>query len=318
MFKPARRSSAKLRLALLGPSGSGKTFSALKIAKGISGKVALIDTERGSGELYSQVTDYDVGQLTPPFTPTKYIEAIKAAEAAGYEIIIIDSLSHAWAGEGGVLDIHDKISKSVRNSFAAWREVTPQHNQLVDAMLGSSAHIIATLRSKTSYEVQNEGNKTKVVKVGLAPVQREGLEYEFTLVLELSVEGHVASASKDRTGLFDGQYFTPSEETGKLLSTWLQGDITTEQEGQEKETKQENTFLLNMLNNHLNQLGLVKEMDKYLNYLHNKYQAFSIEMLTKDQLTEQLVILRSCKEKKDKLEQFKSHIYQLQQEGLAA
>ena len=139
--------------------------------------------------------------------------------------MIIDSLSHAWAGEGGVLDIHDKISKSVRNSFAAWREVTPQHNQLVDTILGSNCHIIATMRTKTSYEVQNENNKVKVAKVGLAPVQREGLEYEFTLVLELSVEGHIASVSKDRTGMFDGKYFVPGEDTGKQLSVWLQGEF---------------------------------------------------------------------------------------------
>jgi len=275
----------------------------------------LIDTERGSGELYSDMAAYDVGQIEPPFTPTKYADAIHSAEKAGYGIIIIDSLSHAWAGEGGVLDIHDKISKSTRNSFGAWREVTPQHNLLVDAMLGSTAHIIATVRSKTAYEIQSENNKPKVVKVGLAPVQREGLEYEFTLVLELSVEGHVASASKDRTGLFDGKYFTPSEETGQILSTWLKGDVAKDQES---EAKPEPSFLLSMLSRNLDQLGLMKHMDGYLHYLHNKYQVFGIEMLSKEQLSEQLIVMKNCREKKGHLEQFIAHIQQLQQEALAA
>lgn len=228
MFRKAQRRVAKLRLALIGPSGSGKTYSALKIAQGIGGRVALVDTERGSGELYSHLLDYDAAQLEPPFSPEKYIQAIQVAEQNGYEILILDSLSHAWTGEGGVLDMHDRASKSVRNSFAAWREVTPQHNALVDAILGSSCHVIATMRTKTAYEVSNENGKTKVLKVGLAPVQRDGLEYEFSLVFDLSVEGHVANASKDRTGLFDGQHLVPSVETGKILRQWLENAAPAE------------------------------------------------------------------------------------------
>jgi hypothetical protein len=226
-FSKAERKKAKLRLAICGPSGSGKTYSALLIAQGLgpSGRVALIDTERGSGELYSSLTAYDVATLTPPFTPQRYITLIREAEQAGYDVLIIDSLSHAWTGEGGVLDMHDKASAASKsgNSFAAWREVTPQHNALVDAMIGVNLHIIVTMRTKTAYDILDDGNgKKRPVKVGLAPVQREGMEYEFTTVLDLSVEQHVATATKDRTSLFDGQHFIPTAATGEVLRQWLE------------------------------------------------------------------------------------------------
>ena len=121
-FKKAQRQKAKLRLALMGTSGAGKTYSALLIAQGIGGKIAMVDTEQGSGELYSNLCDYDVCSIKPPFEPQKYIDAIKSAEKAKYDVVIIDSLSHAWAGEGGLLDMHDKAttaSKS-KNSYVAW------------------------------------------------------------------------------------------------------------------------------------------------------------------------------------------------------
>ena len=174
MFRKAERKQAKLRLALCGPSGSGKTYSALLIAQGLApgGKIALIDTERGSGELYADLTEYDVAPLEPPYTPARYIELIESAEEAGYDVLIIDSLSHAWTGEGGVLDMHDKAAAASRsgNSFAAWREVTPQHNQLVDAILGANLHIITTMRTKTAYDLVDDGRgKKKPVKIGLAP-----------------------------------------------------------------------------------------------------------------------------------------------------
>jgi hypothetical protein len=222
MFRKAERKQANLRLGITGPSGSGKTYSALKIAKGMDGRIAMIDTENGSGELYSNLINYDVATLSPPYTPQRYIEIIKTAEKESYDILIIDSLSHAWTGQGGVLDMHDKASTATRNSFTAWREVTPHHNSLVDAILQSSLHIIATMRTKTAYEVTNDNGKTKVVKVGLAPVQREGMEYEFTVVFDLSVDGHVATATKDRTSLFDGKHFVPEHETGQELIAWLQ------------------------------------------------------------------------------------------------
>lgn len=224
-FKPAARKQAKMRLAIAGPSGSGKTYSALLIARGLvgpEGKIAVIDTERGSASLYADLTPFDVCELAPPFTPERYIEAIRAAEAAGYDAIIIDGLSHAWAGPGGVLDLHDAAAAKEKNSYTAWRLVTPRHNDLVDAMLQSKCHIITTMRSKTEYAQVEEGGKKKVVKLGMAPVQRDGMEYEFTVFLDLDAS-HNAVASKDRTSLFDGQIFRPDESTGRKLREWLEG-----------------------------------------------------------------------------------------------
>ncbi len=225
MFKKATRKDSKMRLALIGPSGSGKTFSSLLVARGLvgpQGRIAVIDTERGSASLYADVTPFDVCELTPPFTPEKYIEAIRAAEREGYDLIVIDSLSHAWAGTGGILDIHDAATVKEKNSWSAWRQVTPRHNDLVDAMLQSPCHLIATLRAKQEYVQVQEGGKAKVQKVGLAPVQRDGIEYEFTLVFDLDAS-HNAVASKDRTSLFDGQVVRLSRITGAKLKEWLEG-----------------------------------------------------------------------------------------------
>jgi len=228
MFQKAERKKARLRLALCGPAGSGKTYSALQIAKGLGGRIALIDTEHESGSLYADLCEFDTASLTPPYTPDKYREAIAAAEAAGYSVLIIDSFSHAWAGEGGLLDMHDKAAAASRsgNSFTAWREITPQHNSLVEALLGARLHVIATLRTKTAYDLVDDGNgKKKPVKIGLAPVQREGVDYEFTSVFDLSIDGHVATATKDRTRLFDGKHFVPSVETGQTLVSWLETGV---------------------------------------------------------------------------------------------
>jgi len=221
-FKKAQKSESRLRIAISGASGSGKTYSALRIAKGIGGKIAVIDTERSSASLYADLVDFDVVNLEPPFNPQKYVDAIKAAEAAGYEVIIIDSLSHAWSGTGGLLDLHDNIQKSNKsvNGFSAWKEITPIQNRFIDAILSSKCQIITTMRAKQEYIIEKGEYKTQVRKVGLAPVQRDGLEYEFTLFFEIS-QDHIATASKDRTNIFDGKYFTPSEETGKILMSWL-------------------------------------------------------------------------------------------------
>ena len=221
-FKKATKNETKLRVGISGAAGSGKTFSALKIASGIGGKIAVIDTERSSASLYADMVDFDVVNLEPPFNPQKYVDAIKTAEAAGYDVIIIDSLSHAWSGTGGLLDLHDNIQKSNKsvNGFSAWKEITPIQNRFIDAILSSKCHIITTMRAKQEYIIEKGEYKTQVRKVGLAPVQRDGLEYEFTLFFEISQE-HVATASKDRTNIFDGKYFTPSEETGKILMSWL-------------------------------------------------------------------------------------------------
>lgn len=224
IFQKAVRQVAKLRLALSGPSGAGKTYSALLIASGIVPieKVAVVDTENGSANLYANLGTYSVLTLHPPYTPKKYIEAIHAAEQEGFELVIIDSLSHAWNGEGGLLEQKDKATdaKYKGNGWAAWREVTPEYNKLIETMLNSSCHIIATMRSKTEYMQDDSSGRKRIVKVGAAPIQRDGIEYEFTVVFDLSID-HVATVNKDRTRLFDGQYFVPTPDVGKTLKQWL-------------------------------------------------------------------------------------------------
>jgi len=220
----ATKCRAKLRLGMSGPAGSGKTYSALLIAHGLGGRIGLIDTEHGSGDLYADLLSegYDVLQLTPPFTPSRYIEAIHAFEATGVQTLIIDSLSHAWSGEGGSLDRHGKLADRSGNSWQAWRQVTPEHNALVEAMLQSPCHVIATMRAKTEY-VQEKDERTGrqiVRKIGLAPVMRDGIEYEFTIFMELDSQ-HLAHVGKDRTRLFDGMIIRPDSDTGRELLAWL-------------------------------------------------------------------------------------------------
>lgn len=221
-IRKAERKKAKLRLGIAAPSGAGKTYSSLLLAFGLGGRVGLIDTEHGSGDLYAHLGDYDIIGIEAPYTVSKYTQAIKAFEEAGYSTIIIDSLTHAWAGDGGLLDKQGKMADRGTNSFAAWRTITPEHNALVDAMLKSPCHIIATMRAKQEYVLEtNDKGKQQPKKVGMAPVQREGMEYEFTVMLDVDMN-HVASASKDRTELFDGQFIKISRDTGKMLATWLE------------------------------------------------------------------------------------------------
>jgi len=225
-IRKAERKKAKLRLGISAPSGAGKTYSALLMAFGMGGKVGLIDTEHGSGDLYAHLGEYDIISIEAPYTVSKYREAVKAFEAAGYTTIIIDSLSHAWAGDGGLLDKQGKMADRGTNSFAAWRTITPEHNALVDSMLQSPCHIIATMRSKQEYVLEmNDKGKQTPKKVGLAPVQREGMEYEFTVMLDVDMN-HIASASKDRTSLFDGQMFKIEQKTGETLLKWLDSGVT--------------------------------------------------------------------------------------------
>ncbi|MBA3589683.1 ATP-binding protein [Methylibium sp.] len=222
-IRKAVRKKAKLRLGLVAASGAGKTYSALQLAFGLGGKVGMVDTEHGSGDLYAHLGDYDIINIEAPYTVQKYREAMAAFESAGYSVIVIDSLSHAWAGDGGLLDKQGKIADSGRgNSYTAWRSITPEHNGLIDAMLQSPCHVIATMRAKVEYVIEkNDKGKDTPRKVGMAPVQREGMDYEFTVVLDIDAQ-HIASASKDRTGLFDGQYFKITQATGKTLTDWLE------------------------------------------------------------------------------------------------
>lgn len=228
-FVKAERKKAKLRLALTGASGSGKTYGALLIAKGLGGKIAVIDTERGSASLYSHLVDFDTLELLPPFTPEKYIDAIDLAARAGYDTLIIDSATHEWSGTGGCLEINEHIAQSKfrGNTWSAWNETTPRHRAFIDAMVQAPMHIIATSRSKTETAQQkNDNGKTTVVKLGLKTEQRDGFEYEFTTVLDIVHDGHWATASKDRTGVFSASEPQKlSEETGRTLAEWLSNGV---------------------------------------------------------------------------------------------
>lgn len=232
MFQKAVRKRAKLRLALTGPSGSGKTYGAILVAKGLGGRIAVIDTERGSASLYSHLVDFDVLDLAPPYTPERYIEAISAAAKAGYDTLIIDSATHEWSGSGGCLEINEQVaaSKFKGNTWSAWNETTPRHRAFIDAMVQSPMHIIATGRSKTETAQQDNGGKKSIVKLGTKTEQREGFEYEFTVVLDIIHDGHWATASKDRTGLFSGKDpHKLSEATGEKLLEWLDSGESEEQ-----------------------------------------------------------------------------------------
>jgi hypothetical protein len=222
-FVKATREKAKLRLALTGPAGSGKTLGALLIAKGLGGRTAFIDTERGSARLYSDVLDFDVLELAPPFTPEAYIAAINDAVEGGYSNLIIDSTSHEWSGTGGCLEINEATAKAKYkgNTWSAWNDTTPRHRKFIDAMLQANLHIIATGRSKTETAQVEENGRKKVAKLGMKTEQRDGFEYEFTVVLDISHDGHFAVPSKDRTGVFRGDPQPITEETGKRLLAWL-------------------------------------------------------------------------------------------------
>jgi hypothetical protein len=213
-FQKATRQQAKARIMLEGASGSGKTTAALLLAKGLSERIAVIDTENRSASLYSDVTDFDVLDLQPPYEPERYLEAIAEAESAGYGTIILDSITPEWNGPGGCLEIKDRLG----GRFQDWAKVSPRHDRFVQAMLRSKAHIIATVRSKQAY-VMDENTK-KVTKAGMDPQQRDGLDYEMTVVFHLNQQ-HIASANKDRTRLFDGRDAPITDETGKRLLAWL-------------------------------------------------------------------------------------------------
>jgi AAA domain len=228
-FTKAVRKKARLRLAIQGPSGSGKTHGALKIAQGLGGNIAVIDTEKGSASIYANWADFDVMDLDPPYTPEAFIKAMKDAEQGGYNVLIIDSATHEWSGVGGCLELVDEIARAryKGNSWSAWNDVTPRHRAFIDAITRSPMHVIVTMRSKTETAQVEENGRKKVVKLGMKAEQREGLEYEFSLVLDLVHDGHYAQASKDRTGLFvDKDPRVIDESVGADLLAWLESGAT--------------------------------------------------------------------------------------------
>jgi len=225
-LKKATRKQVKLRLNISAPSGAGKTYSALRMAKGICGdwdKIAVIDTENGSASLYSDLGSFNVIDLSPPFQPEKYIQALNACVEAGIEVIIIDSSSHEWTC---LLEENELLAQSSfrGNTWSAWSKTTPRHDKFINAVLHCNAHVITCTRSKME-TVMGEGKK--VHKVGMKDQQREGWEYELTVSLNIDRDTHLAIPSKDRTNLFEGkQPFLITEETGILIKNWCESGVS--------------------------------------------------------------------------------------------
>jgi len=224
MFHHAQRKQSKLRLAMTGASGSGKTYSALLLAQGLGGNIAVADTERGSAALYSHLFDFDTVEIEPPYQIKKWIDIFDSAVESNYNVLILDSITPLWSGEGGLLEMKEQLSKhSGKNSFTAWADVTPLYNKFVERMLNANIHIIATIRAKAEYAMETDGGRTVVKKIGLGPQFRDGIDYEFTTVFDIASD-HSALVSKDRSGLFDAKTpFVIGKETGQKIGKWLEG-----------------------------------------------------------------------------------------------
>jgi hypothetical protein len=231
MFEKATKEKAKARIALTGPPGSGKTFTALRVATALAdgGPIALIDTERGSASKYADAFDFDVATLEKSHAPETYIKAIRAAAAAGYPVLIVDSLSHEWAGLGGALEMKDRITAESKsgNSYVAWGEVTPKHQRFIDAVLSFPGHLIATMRSKTAYVLETDDRgRQKPRKVGTAPVQREGVEYEFDVVGELDQDNTLRITKSRCPDLTNRSFEKPGADFADIVDAWVSDGAT--------------------------------------------------------------------------------------------
>lgn len=222
LFKKATKHKRKLRLAIFGASGSGKTYSALRIATGIGGSIALIDTEN-SAELYADKFDFDVVNLKELNMKPDIDTLINIMDQAkDYKVLIVDSFSHAWKE---LLDDVNRIAKGKfqGNTHAAWMEGTPKQQKLVNAILNNQFHLIVCMRSKTEWMIEKDERtgKNKPVRVGLAPVQGKDIEFEFDMLMEINPE-HYVTVLKDRTGKYQDKIIEkPGEDFGKDLINWL-------------------------------------------------------------------------------------------------
>lgn len=221
MFSKATKSASRIKMAIVGPAGAGKTYSALSIASGLGQRVAVIDSEHGSASKYADLFDFDVVDLDQHH-PQTYIDMIKGAEEGGYDVLVIDSLSHAWNGVGGALELVDAAAAKSRsgNSFTAWKDVTPIQRRLVDAILASKMHIVCTMRAKTEYVIENVNGRNTPRKVGIGPVQRDGVEYEFDIVGEID-QSHVMTITKTRIPALDNFHEIPGRSFVDILAKWL-------------------------------------------------------------------------------------------------
>lgn len=275
-LKKATRKQVKLRLGLSAVSGGGKTYSALLLAYGMTNdwsKIAVIDTENGSASLYSHLGDFNSIDLEAPFSPERYIEAIKICENAGMEVIIIDSITHEWEGKGGCLELQNQLG----GRYQDWAKITPRHDAFINSLLQSKCHIISSVRRKQDYEMTKDSSgKTKVEKAGLKEITRDGFEYELTLNFNLEINHH-ATASKDRTGLFmDKPSFVIDSDTGRKLMEWCNsGEVVLSD--------------LEIASNEMREAKSMDEMaDTWKKY--KKFQTNEIFVTIKDKRKEELTI----------------------------
>jgi hypothetical protein len=226
-FTRATKSASRLRLALCGPTGAGKTFTALSIACALGKRVAVIDTERGSSQKYADRFAFDVLELDN-HSPDDYRDAIQAAVVEAYDVLIVDSLSHAWMGKGGALEMVDQeAARTKGNSFGAWRNVTPKHVRLLDAITAAPLHVIATMRTKTEWLQEEVDGKKRIRKIGTVPIQRDGIEFEFDVVADLEPEHNRLTVTKTRCVELDGLVVEKAgSELADTLAQWLAGDET--------------------------------------------------------------------------------------------
>lgn len=221
LFSKATKSASRIKMAIVGPAGAGKTYSALAFASGLGQRVAVIDSEHGSASKYADLFDFDVVDLDQHH-PQIYIDMIKGAEEGGYDVLVIDSLSHAWNGVGGALELVDAAAAKSRsgNSFTAWKDVTPIQRRLVDAILASKMHIVCTMRAKTEYVIENVNGRNTPRKVGIGPVQRDGVEYEFDIVGEID-QSHIMTITKTRIPALDNFHEVPGRNFVEILKKWM-------------------------------------------------------------------------------------------------
>jgi len=288
-LQTAQRKRAKIKMGLQGPSGSGKTYSALLLAYGLCNdwsKVAVVDTENHSADLYADLGPYSTINLTAPHTPERYIEALEVCERAGMEVAILDSVTHEWEY---LLEYHSALPG---NSFTNWSRSTPRHNAFVQKLLQSPLHVICTVRTKQDYVLNEKNGKTVPEKVGLKAVQRNGLDYEFTLVFDLDMKNN-ATSSKDRTGLFAGKPEQKlSIETGKKIHDWCNRgtEITasdiSERIGETKSIKE----LLN----------LFKEYPEFQKVLKPEFEQQKRKLIIKEDVTKELAHQKTSKNGTDK------------------
>lgn len=291
-FEKAVKKGLKVKIALIGPSGSGKTYSALRLATGMGGKTLMVETEAGRGLYYADEFDYDYTEITPPYTPEKYIAIVNEAISQKYDNIIIDSITHEWAGKGGILEQHSLMTG---NSYTNWAKLTPRHNLFVDTLTKTNINLIATIRGKDEYLItENEKGKQAPKKVGVGAITRDGFEYEVTTSFLLSTENHIAEIMKDNTKMFTYCELL-TEEHGKRFIEWANSGVKVDVD--KMKTKESKEPVKSQLISQQEYIGLLKIVNE---------KKLDISELLKKQKWESLA---ECPE--NRLEELKKHLESL-------